>query len=776
MSGDAVPPRPLKLRSVTVPQVISPPDGDVYGKDLTIPLSSGLHILYGLNGVGKSRLLRAIRDGRFNVTERFPGSSTEVADSSGAYWRSLWEDLVRPAFGLEIQAGSGLTADAGEYLSYEGGSKSAQFSFTERALAPIVQSFDDYCLVNCIAASDIEYELLWQVLLSACGLAWVETDLLWELLDGIREIFRQADLTLKIRSGTSNDGDSRATFVVGLWATPLPEVPNLWKMKNRVTEVLHQAATEARERYARRIERSGGETSPPGRLEADWNVSYGAGYGWIFNDAHCVVAQEDWDAFAFYWGRDRPDEQRFQVCEFHSSRSWLSVIDESLSDLEEITSSQLLSVAAEFREPTERPQPRVRSFGDLIQEQTASGSPLIEVACAEFERRVTKVYQSLLLDAPSLRVEIRPRGDWRKQGVFLWSALDISGSWVALEELSDTQQRWARFAIKIAGRRESLMSEMSTRSAIDGGMINVLVIDEPERGLHRLAEAHLFAGLANLVESNEGMSIVMSSHSPVFLRHDLAELHHVTRDTAGLLSVKSLEVRSDGGTESLGIPTSELLQHIRKVLVVEGMHEVWVLEHLFGDEFGRAGVLVVPLHGGKFLKSAADSQLLFDFTTAEVVVMLDNLSTKHVEEVWDNALIAREAGENVAKVTSILRGLEKSGEGRYLSNFCIEAIKTQHYKRVGFYMLSETDITRYFKPSDFVSKKNLDALENKSWEHLDAEFEKWLSAGNARPAEGFKGWMRKTYRAEFNEGRFRRAVERLDPPHDDFLGIYQRLC
>ena len=770
----------MSLRSVTINLGV----GSGYTRsELTIPMTSGLHVLYGLNGVGKSRILRAIEAGDFNVFEPFPDSAPEhdARHPDRPRWTRLWEELLPDTtFGLERRTESELAGDeerfwgADEFLA----SRSRQLEFIAERIAPIVEQFDDYCSARNLVGG-AEYELLWEILQSVAGLIWVSHDRLEELLDGAREALRQGDLSLTLKSVRQLSRHTHHSYEVTIYATPLPETPNLWAMRNRVAEALHAEAERERARHREAQNRRGHGSGSPPRLKADWAIHRTVGYGWFFEDAGGIIPASDRDAFEYWWGA-APCSDRFKLCTFTPDVgiAWVSVVRETVEEVEQVTFERLIDSVKDSLAPAgTRPAPRHLDHEQLerqlFESLTESGEPLVDKLCEHFSARATAMYRNLLLNAYELRVQVRPRYDWAQTGRFSWTAQDTSGEWVSLDELSDTQQRWAYFAIKLAAQGP-LEDE---RMRLSEGVITILLVDEPERGLHRLAEAHLFNGLKRMVDENDRLSIAVASHSPVFLRNDLAELHHVTRDENGTVAIRSLEVSGETEATLLGIPTSELLQQIRKVLIVEGQHEVWVLDELFRDEFRRCGVLVAPLHGGKYLKTAVDSRLLFDFTTAEVVVMLDNERTARVENLWVQAILAKVAGQTEPHIVGILSGLSDrdSGEARYLRQFCTEAIKSAHYERVGFQMLTKPDITQYFPPSAFVSPKRSPHVAEMTWLQINKMFDTWCDK-NSRPDGGLKEWLRKHHGADFGEARFRRAVSRLDRPHEDFLDLFQRIC
>lgn len=381
--------------------------------------------------------------------------------------------------------------------------------------------------------------------------------------------------------------------------------------------------------------------------------------------------------------------------------------------------------------------------------------------CNTLSDEVNRVYALVLDGAPELAIRGVPMTDWDSKGRFVCEARDPSGVAVGLDALSATQRRLANFALGLAV------------AAPDRHRI--ITLDEPEHGLHRRGEIHLVEGLHRISEELDA-TVIVASHSPAFLRPDLCTLHHVDRDpNTGHVRLTGMDSVHLDRVAELGLTPPDLLQNIATILLVEGEHEVWVLSELFGEEFQRHGVLVSPLRGAKLLKSAADAHLLFDFTSAEVVVMLDNESTERVEMIWNEALVASESGDD----RSVLQCLDqlqevKTGEARYLKEFCTRAIKLGTRARVGFQMMSEPDLDRYFPPSAFIRKQKHADVANLSWEQIDALYADWLGSNQA-PKGGHKEWLRREFGAVFDEQTYRRAVRDLDHVHTDFSALFRRV-
>lgn len=164
------------------------------------------------------------------------------------------------------------------------------------------------------------------------------------------------------------------------------------------------------------------------------------------------------------------------------------------------------------------------------------------------EALANAILSRLVENAPQLELFIRdPAGDNSnfRWGLLNWTASEVGGGHVHTEQLSDAQRRWSHFAIDLA------------LWLIDGapGRARMILIDEPERGMHRLGEQRLARGLSELSNAL-GVTLVVATHSPAFLRLSNSALHHVRRDSEGATRVESIDLLRDDPT-ALGISRSE---------------------------------------------------------------------------------------------------------------------------------------------------------------------------------------------------------------------------
>lgn len=291
-------------------------------------------------------------------------------------------------------------------------------------------------------------------------------------------------------------------------------------------------------------------------------------------------------------------------------------------------------------------------------------------------------------------------------------------------------------------------------------------LDEPEGGLHRTAEADLAQAIASPAwlsrdknawdkERDEGESrtIVVATHSPEFLALPQAHVVHVDGGQARPLTSVERENLS-----ALGLRPSDLLSRVKTFLLVEGEHDRIVLETLIGDELKQLRVAIVAARGAKNMKDVFDSQVLFDFSDANLVALLDNIDAQTVHDLWNSARDLAAVGK-VDEAASILRTKlprSESGENRFLAEFLTRALQTGEHERVAAWGLSKADVLLYLPPSPFGITRTWDA-----------------ALADYREEDGnLKKWLTKKFNADFSSlETVRRACEDMDDIPEDFTQL-----
>lgn len=392
-------------------------------------------------------------------------------------------------------------------------------------------------------------------------------------------------------------------------------------------------------------------------------------------------------------------------------------------------------------------------------------NPVVLVAAEEISIRASKYFSKLMPDAPLLVCEVRDLSQWGINEPFEWVAKEKFRNVheaesiihnVPILNLSNAQKRWAEFAIKL-----SMIKSDDQRPLL-------MVLDEPEAGLHRKAERQLASGITQITKEF-GAKCLLATHSPIFLNDKNNNLIHVNREDSGNTKIGTLPAELSDRLDDYGIDRSDLLQFVNKFVIVEGSHDVWVLEEMFGEEFQSAGVSVLALRGLAKLKllSALDSQFLFRFTGAEIIIFFDNDKKLLVQDVWYRACQAKDRNENFISILEELKSIAQSfgkSQNEYLMihDFCVQAINENSRGRVKFHGLSKGDIVDYFSPNAFISK----SIAHLNFDELRKQYDREKVQG-----QDFKAWLQKTFGAKFSEKNFKEAVKQSDSIHPDFTSL-----
>ena len=375
--------------------------------------------------------------------------------------------------------------------------------------------------------------------------------------------------------------------------------------------------------------------------------------------------------------------------------------------------------------------------------------------CRVIEAAVNSLYATLLLEAPTLRLQQHEPHRWLSEGLLSWRA-EAAPETVPVSALSAAQRRWATIAVKVTLRR---LEQCHV----------VLVLDEPEAGLHRTAEAHCARGLAQVAAADHSL-VVVATHSPEFLDAPAASLHHVHTPVGHEhATIVNLDAARLHELDVFGITPSDLLRRQKVFLLVEGTHDELVLTTLLKDELAAARVQVLPLRGAKQLASTIDSKFLFDYTDAHVVALVDNLSATHLQGIWDQALVAAAIeGPEAASawLRSQLPAKEKS-ENKFLGEFLSAALHSGNtLDRVTPFGLQQPDVIMYLPVASFVPTA-------RSWDQLIAQH-----AHDAKHVP-FKTWLARSFGCTFDNASILRALEALgdEVPTElyDLLDLCQRV-
>jgi energy-coupling factor transporter ATP-binding protein EcfA2 len=356
-----------------------------------------------------------------------------------------------------------------------------------------------------------------------------------------------------------------------------------------------------------------------------------------------------------------------------------------------------------------------------------------------------RTYKNLLIDAPDLRLDLRPPDDWfQGKPPIRWWVSDPSGANVDVDNLSTAQKRWSKLAIQLA------LSSLN-------GTSQLMVLDEPEGALHPSAQRFLAGGIANI---GVDLQIVVATHSAAFLDRTGFRLHHVHRGQGGKTEMSPLGGDQLQVVRGLGLAPSDLFQHLRVVVVVEGRHDEVVLRSAIGDDLDDVGAVLVPMRGAKQLSHVLDSRFVFDYSDAKVLIVVDNTDAK-VCAVWEQAIEAASVGDPLA-ARRVLEQLKPEGEQLFLREFGIRAVERGQTGRISVHGLSRPDVLDYLPAAALVPK-----AAGRDWDRLRID-------SGAKTGTAFKKWLREKLDFSDDDSLLEAAVSQLDALPSDFVELVEK--
>lgn len=404
-----------------------------------------------------------------------------------------------------------------------------------------------------------------------------------------------------------------------------------------------------------------------------------------------------------------------------------------------------------FVEDSDRPRTGFRRLG------YAEEAPfVIEEAVSELVEPIVReanlLLESLLPEAPFLQAAETDLLETFKGTWLRWEAFDRpSLRWVPVSQLSDAQRRWVNVALDYG-------------DAADTPNGAFLVIDEPERALHRGAIGQLAARMPEF-GGRRGIATLVATHAPEFINSPEAEVYHVTRtaDPFGRARTIPMEsaVRTEiaSATEALGLTPADLLQLTRSFILVEGEHDKVVIEALLDDVLREQHARVIAIRGVDSLTTLLDSEILIPYTSARLVIVFDHISDPEaLGAAWDVArkvaqrdptAAVKEFGGAVAKLQ---RAAKATKEDAAAVNLAFGLLRAGYAARVDLFGFTKPGIEKYLPIRQFSDDPEV------TWEQLDSEYMA-LPLGK-RKSE--KDWLRREHDINVTIDTVRSAVGAMD--------------
>ncbi|GAA0610801.1 hypothetical protein GCM10009547_11050 [Sporichthya brevicatena] len=377
--------------------------------------------------------------------------------------------------------------------------------------------------------------------------------------------------------------------------------------------------------------------------------------------------------------------------------------------------------------------------------------PKVDPLLARLTELATKYLRAVFPDAPELVFAPGDPNDWLAGVLPSWVARfpqagTAAPSTLPLAALSTAQRRWA-----------ALSAALAVSVAGSEALPVVFLCDEPEAGLHRRAESALPDALVR-ISAESGLRMAVATHSPAMLDPQRVALMHVTRLASGAATARGMdfalreELERDTMREDLGLTPADLLQMVRCFVIVEGKHDEVVLGSLLAPDLDSWSV-IYPVGGAKQMQSLATAGLIWDFTDAAIVLVLDNIARAAIQPVWDKAQAAIARGGTESAIRALVPlGKMPGAEARWLQNLLTRAIRARRAHRIKLETLSAPDVICYLPADEFVP--------GSTWDELLAE---WRAAFEGREATNLKAFLTQRHGVQFTTNQIARIAASAKP-------------
>ncbi|MBC7518099.1 MAG: hypothetical protein H7248_04325 [Microbacteriaceae bacterium] len=395
---------------------------------------------------------------------------------------------------------------------------------------------------------------------------------------------------------------------------------------------------------------------------------------------------------------------------------------------------------------------------------------IVREVAAHLERQVNEMMTEMLPDPPVVSLETS-HSVWPFQsGPANWKfrRRDAMQRGVGLDNLSRAERGWAEHAIAEAiywHRRDVISNELESLRPL------VALIDEPEAGLHRAAEANAARALVRQAQDPRRI-VVTATHSPELLNSRLAEVIEVKRGAGiyGKSHVHRFTMEDRNSLLDMGLTVSDLLRWPRIFLLVEGEHDEIVLDAFLGQRLRTARVEILPMRGGTKLAKTIDSRVLFDFTDAHVVALLDNQRVEAIDKAWQAANVLLLSGLRSEAIDAVLSGLgRESAEAEFMGQWLAGAITHGLESRVTPWGLEARDVIEYLPIGRVV------VSDQHSWTALRAAHAQARKDKPTKTAKDFKQWLKDNHRADFSPENLRNSIDLSTPVPPEFERLMKHL-
>jgi hypothetical protein len=346
---------------------------------------------------------------------------------------------------------------------------------------------------------------------------------------------------------------------------------------------------------------------------------------------------------------------------------------------------------------------------------------------------------------------------------------------VPLGRLSATESRWAKVAFLLAWnqfRYDPIFGDQEFQLGVEYALVVgdnppevgqsglVLLIDEPELGLPWGIQRQLSAGLVKLSELFH-MPVIAATHSAALLDDLAVKTFRCSRNDKGQVLVDEVLTTDRDALAKLGVPVSEELHLYKLVLIVEGRHEEILLKEMFGEEIAANRIKLLPIRGTRQLRLlAAGSEVLFRYFNAPFVLLTDRTRTQAATKAL--AAAATSGGPEEARTAIEKVFNPSSDEEQVLRSLLISAVESERIDRIRAILgFEKDDILHYLPCEHFVPGSNWDELLE-------------LHGARTDGPNDFKRWLELTRDVDLSDEHLRSAIREMDQIPIEWTNLINR--
>jgi energy-coupling factor transporter ATP-binding protein EcfA2 len=300
---------------------------------------------------------------------------------------------------------------------------------------------------------------------------------------------------------------------------------------------------------------------------------------------------------------------------------------------------------------------------------------------------------------------------------------------------------------------------------------SLLLLDEPETGLHVQASSRLFEVLAN----NDSVVSLVATHSPAAFDGGGQHLLHLNYESAAKVTIDALtfsELSQWMEVNDFGVRPSDLLVSKDLILYCEGQHDLAVLRLLLneiGSHHLASRVVIQPMGGyHNFSGLTSSGNPLISMSDATIAIMLDHTRSKYLQSVYQEAITllgdggVKAATRWLSKQRINARDNHLSGEEEKVLSLLEDASRSNTLNRVQIISFPELDIAESIPATCFGL--------NSPWEEFRSAHRN--SKDSRQP---FKEWLKTETGVAITVNSIEKAFSKMDSVPTSLTSIIEQI-